>query len=123
MNDKNSELLRKEFPELFRNRPYFGFACGDGWFTIIYKLCAAIDSKALAAGLSRDSDQWPEVAQVKEKFGALRFYFHTALDYQLFAGAVREAESESARTCEMCGNPGRLVGKPYQITLCADCEK
>lgn len=44
------------------------------------------------------------VVQVKEKYGTLRFYYDGGDDY--VRGVVAMAESISAHTCEVCGNPG-----------------
>jgi hypothetical protein len=54
--------------------------------------------------------------QVKEKYGTLRFYYHGGDDF--IDGMVRMAESMSAVTCEVCGNPGKLVGGGWIRTLC-----
>ena len=61
------------------------------------------------------------VAQVKEKFGTLRFYVYGGND--AIQGMIRLAETMSARTCELCGDPGestyQKVGGWIQ-TLCPD---
>lgn len=46
-----------------------GFECGDGWYGLIYGLCAALQD-------ATDHNGEPQVvaSQVKEKFGSLRFY-------------------------------------------------
>ena len=48
------------------------------------------------------------VAQVKEKFGGLRFYYDPCFDEAgvVFAAAVDAAELLAARTCEDCGEDG-----------------
>lgn len=59
----------------------------------------------------------PVVAeQVKEKFGTLRFYYRGG--DQVVDGAVRMAEAMSARTCEICGNNGRIRKGGWIRTLC-----
>ena len=61
------------------------------------------------------------VAQVKEKFGTLRFYVYGGND--AIQGMIRLAETLSAHTCELCGNHGestyQKVGGWIQ-TLCPD---
>lgn len=47
------------------------------------------------------------VAQVKEKFGTLRFYYDGGDEY--IRGAVTLAEFLSAHTCEVCGAKGKAV--------------
>lgn len=56
------------------------------------------------------------VNQVKEKFGALRFYY-TGGDDNIY-GMVRMAESMSEVTCEECGSPGESRGGGWVRTLC-----
>jgi hypothetical protein len=66
--------------------------------------------------------QVPEVpyqvvaTQIKEKFGTLNFYYNGGNDY--IRGIVTMAESMSARTCENCGNPGKIRGQGWLYTAC-----
>ncbi len=81
----------------------FGFQHGDGWFNILWRLCAYLE--LLVTELERETGEHFAVVQVKEKLGALRFYVshHTdAIDDR-----IAEAQLESSRTCEVCGQPGR----------------
>jgi hypothetical protein len=81
-----------------------------GWLPVIDRL--ATDLKALG---------WKgKVAQIKEKFGGLRFYAENT--DPLMEARIRLAELESARTCEMCGRPadiGPIAGASWIQTLCA----
>jgi hypothetical protein len=106
--DKEAKLF-DDFPELFRSRTEkgssmcFGFACSDGWFDLIYNLCSDIDSEAKKSGLSGDG--YPDVVQVKEKFGGLRFY--SSCDESLsktMYSLIDKAEAESFKICEVCGS-------------------
>lgn len=54
--------------------------------------------------------------QVKEKFGTLRFYYDGGDDR--IRGMEAMAESMSARTCETCGNPGKLFTHGWRYTAC-----
>lgn len=56
------------------------------------------------------------VLQVKEKFGGLRFYI-CAGNEQIWA-LIREAENESYKICEQCGEPGELYQGGWMRTLC-----
>lgn len=56
------------------------------------------------------------VAQVKEKFGSLRFYYDGGDDY--VDGMVRLAESMSGFTCEQCGDSGESRQGGWIRTLC-----
>ena len=56
------------------------------------------------------------VAQVKEKFGGLRFYYNGGDDY--VRGLVTMAESWADKTCEKCGNLGTHRHGGWIRTLC-----
>lgn len=101
---------------------YSGFAgyVRKGWIPILDRLAEDL----IALGWNRTLDQ------VKQKFGALRFYIGegpapsrdalAAIDRR-----IEEATAESLRTCEECGAPGRSasVGGPggWAETLCPRC--
>lgn len=94
---------------------YKGLDVGEGWDNII------IDLNARLASLDPDYT----VAQVKEKFGGLRYY----IDYinedvresaHLF---IQEAEDVASVTCEVCGAQGELRDKQaWMRTLCDNCH-
>lgn len=79
-----------------------GFECGDGWFDILWRLC--VDLEPLVVELEKATGEPFEVVQVKEKFGGLRFYINHHTD--AINQRIREAQGESFRTCEICGQPG-----------------
>lgn len=102
-------------------RPYGpGCGCGKGWIPLIEKL----DAKLAAI----DPDY--EIHQIKEKFGALRYYVKFSfksgrewnpdtyeeiiVDPEAYAKfqqcykMIDEATHESAHTCEVCGNEGKI---------------
>lgn len=62
----------------------------------------------------------PKAAQVKEKFGTLRFYM-TAHNPGI-TEAIRAAEAASAITCEDCGDPGTPRQNGWLRTLCDTCN-
>lgn len=59
---------------------------------------------------------WINVAQIKEKFGGLRFYYDGGDDE--ISGMVRMAESWANHTCEECGNKGSHRSGGWIRTLC-----
>jgi hypothetical protein len=59
-----------------------------------------------------------EVCQVKEKFGGLRFYINDGSD-EIFK-RIDQAESESYKTCEICGSKEEIGRTRGWITTC--CE-
>lgn len=61
------------------------------------------------------------VLQVKEKFGGLRFYVGSGSE--AIHARIGDAESESNRTCEQCGAPGKVQGKFWLKTLCDEHAK
>ena len=95
----------------------FGFECEDGWFDLIWRLCADIE-KMLPQMINIPEEPF-EVVQVKEKFGTLRFY--TTTGTQEIRKRINQAEQESAGICELCGAPG----KQYEIRgwLMVRCER
>lgn len=56
------------------------------------------------------------VAQIKEKFGGLRFYYDGGDEY--VSGLVTMAEVWANRTCETCGEKGKQRGGGWIRTLC-----
>jgi len=125
MNDELTLKLFNEFPELFKYRKDyrqslmgFGFACDDGWFNLIYKLC-----KDIKAILDKTPIEGFYVVQIKEKLGGLRFYI-THATKEIF-NLIEEAEKKSYHTCEVCGKEGKLrikIDIHWYKTLCKDCS-
>lgn len=56
--------------------------------------------------LDEELEKVPVAVQVKEKFGSLRFYVYNATDEH--HSLIAFAERLSARTCEVCGKPGKI---------------
>lgn len=83
----------------------FGSECGEGWRSLIEPL------------LEECKEKHVQVAQVKEKFGTLRFYVYGA-DPDL-QHRIAVAEEKSAHICELCGEEGALknIGS-WLKTLC-----
>ena len=116
-----NKLVRK-YPKIFSQKDLppseslmcFGFECGDGWYNIIDSLCECIQQY-----VDNNKKEQVEATQVKEKFGTLCFYVSGADD--LVYGMIWLAEHISGRTCEQCGEPGRLRGKGWLYTMCTDC--
>lgn len=61
----------------------------------------------------------PRAAQVKEKFGGLRFYMTSSTDE--IWNLISEAEAKSRETCEECGKPGEEKPTSWIRTLCDSC--
>lgn len=126
--DLHAELQAK-YPELYRD-VYCGVSIGEGWFNIVDIASSLISShvkwnndRRTALLKSNPYDQvipeelpMPQVAQVKEKFGTLRFYVDR--EDQYISGIVSMAEAMSARTCETCGEPAVARSGGWIRTLC-----
>lgn len=116
MTHELSNSLIERFPEYFnRATPpiqggFYGFECGDGWFSLLEDLLSKIYKEGL--GLVK-------VLQVKEKFGGLRFYFkREGADSSRLEELVAEAEVKANHTCETCGKEGSLRSGGWMKTLC-----
>jgi hypothetical protein len=119
--------LKKKFPKVF-SQPC-ELSIGNGWVPLMERLCYLLQR-------TRDCNEhmgYTQVvaAQVKEKFAGLRFYYTTEKQVHLndntkwsdwdsyVRGAVDFAESMSYKTCEWCGQPGKVRNKQgYYFTSC-----
>lgn len=119
--DVFEQRMKEKYPKMFA-QPYGGFAVGAGWWPILESLCANIQShidwkQQQQEKYSRgDGCKQVVVAQIKEKFGGLRFYYDGGDD--TIHGMVRMAEAWADRSCEECGAPGVAGGKGWIKTLC-----
>ena len=113
-----AKRMEERFPKMF-SHPYGGFAVGEGWWPIIESLCANIQSHTDWWNKNHEKHPVVEqvvVAQIKEKFGGLRFYYDGGDD--TIRGMVRMAEAWADRSCEECGAPGTAGGSGWIKTLC-----
>ena len=76
-----------------------GIECGDDWFSVVDRLCGACE-REIDALISQGVGQeyWPRVAQIKEKFGSLRFYVNGPLSSTLRALILQAEGEECLRT-------------------------
>lgn len=123
--DEFAKHMEQTYPKMFAN-PYGGFAIGAGWWPIIESLCSQIQHHVDWKQEQKEKYQRGDgceqvvVAQIKEKFGGLRFYYDGGDDY--VNGLVSMAESWAARTCEECGKPGTSRSGGWIKTLCDEHE-
>jgi hypothetical protein len=110
-----AQRMEEKYPKMF-SQPYGGFAVGEGWWPILQALCSNIQH--YLNWKNKDSEVVPQVvvAQIKEKFGGLRFYYDGG-DAEI-SGMVRMAESWADASCEECGAPGRRRSGGWIRTLC-----
>ena len=124
MREDLDKRLCAEFPLLYRDRHgdkmetcmCWGFP-GDGWFHILYRLSAKLEPLIAA----QPEEKRAVAAQVKEKFGGLRFYMDGKQTKEI-RDLVNKAESEALVTCEMCGVPGEQRSRGWIKTLCDWCQ-
>jgi len=148
MKNELEQRLFKQYQQFFTNKDdkmqslmSYGFEHGNGWFNIVETILE------VAAGIQRRYDEvikirdrlqpnppeWVaeyfkektsrpemEVVQAKEKFGGLRFYYNSENMTELWP-VVQYAASLSEKTCEICGNPGKLRTESHVLTLCDVC--
>lgn len=125
------EQMRQRFPLMYANT--YDIWVGPGWMPIVECLSRAIQQhiktqhSRIEYLITHGKEKYPElipepieqvtVAQVKEKFGELRFYYDGGDEY--IAGMVEMAEQWAGHTCEECGKPGHLRDNLSWIkTLC-----
>ena len=112
MKDELEKKLYDKYPDLLKDA--FDFSPGDGWYNLVDKLLENLS--ALEPGI--------KVAQVKEKFGSMRFYvdypqYYTEDNSRIANALIDAAEEESSKTCEVCGEPGKGVScMGWLKTLC-----
>jgi hypothetical protein len=113
--DAFAKRMEERFPKMFEGK-YGGFAVDEGWWPIIEKLCANIQSHI--DWKNKQSEIVPQVtvAQIKEKFGGLRFYYDGGDEH--INGMVRMAEAWADASCEVCGAPGKSRNDGWIKTLC-----
>jgi len=136
MEEFTKEFLIKDYPVLLSN-VRCGVSVQPGWGMLVHNLCSDI-TMVMAAnpGLKITVDQ------VKQKFGAMRFYaqvYTTATDLdgifltnikvapeheaakEKIRALIQKAEADSTFTCEVCGAPGNIVN--LSGWLQASCKK
>jgi hypothetical protein len=117
--DTFAKQMETQFPKMF-SEPYGGFCCGEGWWPVLTNLCANIQHHL--DWKNKKSEVIPQVtvAQIKEKFGGLRFYYDGGDD--TIRGMVTMAEVWASNTCETCGKPGQQRSDGWIKTLCDEHE-
>lgn len=132
MTPRLDHQLCIDFPHVFADRSatmdkscmHWGFECGDGWEPLIREAAYKLEP-LIHAEITKDPESWKmgfnRAAQIKEKFGTLRFYLTSGTDEMW--DIVAEAERKSAFICEECGAKGKLRGKGWLYTACNKCDK
>lgn len=127
MNDYSDRLdaLKKQFPRVLGHAYLpWGLQYGPGWDGLLKDLLSRIDTI-----LSEHPGCTAKVVQIKEKFGALRFYCDVdgnddALRdaaAEAISQAIHHAECVSAETCENCGKPSSMRNTGLLTNVCPNC--
>ena len=151
--EKYPKIFKNRNASQIESCMYWGIDVSDGWYDIIDALCQAATYTYTTSIMVDEADgkrlniapysytnettyhfeiKPPQLVadQVKEKFGTLRFYYHTELEekmsylketgkypeldkileryYNYFDGIVHFAETLSERTCEVTGLKGEM---------------
>ena len=113
--DAFEKHMTERFPKIFAD-PYGGVACGKGWWPILEALCGQIQHHIDWKNKQLEVVPQVTVAQIKEKFGGLRFYYDGGDEH--INGMVRMAEAWADASCEECGSPGKRRDGGWIKTLC-----
>ena len=90
----------------------------DGWSGLVSDLFESIKARCDELEI-----EYPEITQIKEKFGALRIYQKKSSTDETICGWISATIQQANHTCEKCGNAAqtqRLFGSSY-ATLCCFC--
>jgi len=124
MDERLENYLKENYPDIIPEK--FHFECGDGWFLILNG--AFREMMSIKSSPRFKDAAYPEVMQIKEKFGTMRFYI-APLDgpkefYDRIYTVVSMAETLSCRTCESCGRAGftRQAGWSMVRCHCKGCQ-
>ena len=131
MNEANTKWLWDNCPKLYKDMygdPMktglsWGIECGgDGWFEMIKELSLKLEKLINKYIKDYPDDIYiPTAAQVKEKFGSLRFYMSGGTEEM--CQLIENAENLSEEICEECGKKGK-IGEDcggWLMTRCDDC--
>jgi hypothetical protein len=111
------KTLVKKYPGIFKDYGGdirktcmgWGMSCGRGWFLLLDELCSKIKDMNVVA------------AQVKEKFGTLRFY---SSGDEKSHEIISDYEEKSCRTCEDCGGVAKTESDHGWLrTICNSCNE
>ena len=118
MDKEKTDTLCNEFSCLYDKDFYF--ECNEGWFDLIYALSKRLEVHIL--NIPKRNQHFTKAVQVKEKFGAMRFYMSSGTEEML--DLINKAEKKSTKVCEACGKSGKVIwSNGWATTLCSDCHR
>ena len=117
MNERLEQYLKDNYSDIIPEN--FHFECGDGWFLILNAAFREIMK------IKSHLRTYPRVAQIKEKFGTMRFYLDPLDGGEEYCdriyAVVNMAETLSYRTCESCGRAGFPRDAKWTKCYCRWC--
>ena len=125
--DNFEKYLKETYPKMYDD-VYCGVYIDKGWYHLIDALSEIIYNHVKSSNNARqfyiekqyekipDEVGYPKVAQIKEKYGMLRFYADNTDKYM--DGVIDMAEKMSCHICEVCGAKGELRTTGWWKTLC-----
>jgi hypothetical protein len=95
----------------------FEFETPQGWNKLLFDLSWLITDYC-----ENNNVDFPDIQQVKSKFGELRYYYSGGDKY--ISILISGFEEQSTRTCENCGSHDdvKTGGKGWVVTLCKNCR-
>ena len=111
--------LKENHPVLYGN---IGFECGTGWWLILHDMATWIEFQ-----VEKNGFEMPEMQQIKEKFGGLRYYYQgNQIDDRKagrLSGYIEAMENKASETCEICGEKAEIkVKNGWYRCQCEPCE-
>lgn len=114
MSDNKFNEFQQRYPNLFKEYPRSGFYLETGWEELVNNLCSILEFHI--KDLQEEVRANVQCAQLKQKFGSLRFYMTQETPY--ISGAIAMAERISTMICEKCGAQGEIRLGGWVQTLC-----
>ena len=116
------EAFEAQFSDDTSTFDEWGVECGDGWFDLVDRLAKAFEEEiGRMISLGIENGYWPRVAQIKQKFGSLRFRVRPPVSAALRA-QISAAEEESYSICGNCGGHRDIPADGNQDADCEQCE-
>lgn len=112
------ELLNQmmsDYSEIFDGPPVSGFDCPPGWEQLVRSTFAK-----MVDHIKEHPEAKTIVAQVKEKYGALRIYIRHKTGDETINNLLNEIGHQSYKICDWCGKPGALRHGSWIRTLCEE---
>jgi hypothetical protein len=101
----------------------------EGWYELVLETSVQIERTIESLLFLYPKEALPKPAQIKEKFGKIRFYWHSEADlpqeiYDKIYDIILNAENKSINICEFCGSREAHIrnineGKKWAYYKCA----